>query len=280
MQVDAYATMDHWFEHVASLWKHLEPDFRGSIYMGSYDLCSVASRADVAAIAIHPPRSNRPILVASWRDAQRCLRAGRRVILMEHGMGQHFVGSDNPSYSGSSEHAKLALRLVPNEYAAERHRAALPSVPVEVIGCPKMDELIQTPPPARGMVALSNHWGGSTTSVPEMGGAWDVWHQHYAAIPAAHPGALGHAHPKLWPTMHRTLANLGFEPVRWCADVARRADVYVCDGVSTLFEFAALDRPVVVLNPPHFRKDVEHGGRFWEWADIGVQVDDPTDIVA
>ena len=71
---------------------------------------------------------------------------------------------------------------------------------------------------------------------------------------------------------------MGFEPVRWFGDVCRRAEVYVCDGVSTLYEFAALDRPVVVLNPPSFRRDVHHGGRFWTWADVGVQVDDPTEI--
>lgn len=278
MKVDAYATMDHWFEHVQALHRHLEPDYRGSFYMGSYDLCGVAGRTGAVAQAIHPTRSERPILVASWRDAERCLRVGRKVILMEHGIGQSFIGTDNASYSGSSEHLKIALRLVPNEYAAEAHRKALPTVPVQVIGCPKMDDLLTLAPVVSGPVALSNHWGDSNVSVPEMGGAWFQWHEFYDAIPKAFPGALGHAHPKLWGKMNQTLAALGFEPVRWFGDVCRRAEVYVCDGVSTLYEFAALDRPVVVLNPPSFRRDVHHGGRFWTWADVGVQVDNPTEI--
>lgn len=280
MRVDAYATMDHWFEHVAALWKHLEPDHRGTIYMGSYDLCGAASRSGLTAQAVHPARSERPILVASWRDADRCLRVGRKVILMEHGIGQSFVGSANPSYSGAPEHARLAMRLVPNEYAAERHRAAHPNVPVEVIGVPKMDDLLLLDGPGSGRVAISNHWGKhGDLQIPEMAGAWFAWHEHYAAIPEAFPGALGHAHPKLWVKMSKLIGTLGFEPVRWFSDVCRRADVYACDGVSTLYEFAALDRPVVVLNPPHYRKDVNHGGRFWDWADVGVQVEDPDDIV-
>lgn len=277
MRVDAYATMDHWFEHVAALWKHLEPDYRGTFYMGSYDRCGAASRQGLTAQAIHPSRSDRPVLVASWRDAERAIRVGRKVILMEHGIGQHFTDTRNPSYSGAPEHRHVALRLVPNEYAAARHREALPDVPVEVIGCPKMDDLLGLDPVISGPVALSNHWGDKT-AVPEMGGAWFQWYEHYAAIPKEFPGALGHAHPKLWDKTNQTLARLGFEPVRWFTDVCRRAEVYVCDGVSTLYEFAALDRPVVVLNPPSFRRDVNHGGRFWDWADVGVQVDDPHDI--
>jgi hypothetical protein len=218
------------------------------------------------------------VLVASWRDADRVRRIGRPIILMEHGVGQHFAGLDHASYSGATEHRVLAMRLVPNDYSAQRHIAAHPRVPVAVIGCPKLDGLVDLPSPVNGPVALANHWGDKT-QIPEMGGAWFQWHEHYAAVPVAFPGALGHNHPKLWTNTSAVLARLGFEPVRWFSEVARRASVYVSDGVSTLYEFAALDRPVVVLNPPSFRRDVNHGGRVWDWADVGVQVDDPGDIV-
>lgn len=277
MKIDAYATMDHWFEHVHALWRHLEPDWRGTFFMGSYDLCGVAGRCDVVGRAVHPGRSENPVLVSSWRDAARCLRVGRKVILMEHGSGQHFTGYENASYSGATEHRQLALRLVPNEYCAEPHRKNNPKVPVAVIGCPKLDDLVALDDVPSGPVALANHWGDKTP-IPEMGSAWFPWHSYYKAVPETFGHSLGHAHPKLWNRISNMVELLGFEPVPHFSEIARRAEVYVSDGMSTLYEFAALDRPVVVLNPPQFRREVNHGGRFWDWADVGVQVDNPNDI--
>jgi hypothetical protein len=57
--------------------------------------------------------------------------------------------------------------------------------------------------------------------------------------------------------------------------VVERADVYLNDSSSTLYEFAATGRPVVVLNAPWYRPDIDHGLRFWEHADVGVQVGNP-----
>jgi len=71
---------------------------------------------------------------------------------------------------------------------------------------------------------------------------------------------------------------LGIEPVEDFEDVLERADLYMCDNSSTLFEFASVGRPVVVLNAPWYRRHIEHGLRFWEAATVGVQVDHPAEL--
>ena len=52
----------------------------------------------------------------------------------------------------------------------------------------------------------------------------------------------------------------------------RRADLYAVDNSSTLFEFAATGRPVVVLNAPWYRRSVTAWPRFWWGADVGANV--------
>lgn len=62
------------------------------------------------------------------------------------------------------------------------------------------------------------------------------------------------------------------EPVSAWEEVVQRADCYVVDNSSTMFEAAALGIPVVVMESPVWRRDVEHGLRFWEYADVGPTV--------
>jgi UDP-N-acetylglucosamine:LPS N-acetylglucosamine transferase len=127
-------------------------------------------------------------------------------------------------------------------------------------------------------VAISWHWDYNT-GPPE--GRWAF--PHYAeALAYLRDGPwklIGHGHPRAWRTLSRYYASLGIEAVRDFDEVMERADLYACDNSSTIFEMAATGRPVVLLNSPDYRRDVEHGLRFWKMADVGLQVDEPGELV-
>lgn len=213
------------------------------------------------------------VLVASYRDLLAARRTGyRRVAYLEHGIGQSY-GTGHPAYpGGGGPRGDVDLFLSPNATAAAADRTAWPRARVEVVGDPRLDTL-QARQGGRGaVVAVSFHW--DSRIAPETRSAM----RHYAAALEELAGVfdvIGHAHPRARAAVAPLFTRRGIPFVADFDDVCRVADVYVCDNSSTLFEFAATGRPVVVLNDPKFRRNVHHGGRFWDWATIGIQVDDP-----
>lgn len=217
-------------------------------------------------------RTNDPVVVAAIGDLKRLReRYGqKRIVLMEHGAGQSYSTSQSGSYAGSGgRHAELFLH--PGPHPAARDRAAYPNARVEVVGCPKLDALPRLGQPnERPVVAVSFHWDclvapETRTGFYEFRGAVAELAKHYKLI--------GHGHPRFLPEITDFYTRRAIEVVPDFADVCRRADLYICDNSSTLFEFAATGRPVVVLNPSSYRREVTHGLRFWEAASVGVNVD-------
>src|SRR5690606_6518443 len=112
----------------------------------------------------------------------------------------------------------------------------------EVCGSPKLDQWRKRSWNRENpTIAISFHWDGNV--VPETQSAWE----HYGpksltALVEAFPGrVLGHAHPKVFNERKTAYDAAGIEAVRDFAEIMGRADIYVCDGVSTLYEFAATD---------------------------------------
>jgi hypothetical protein len=180
--------------------------------------------------------TTRPILVASYGDLKRARRQGRkRIARIEHGAGQSYIVARlNGSYAGGRDCEDVSLFLVPNQYSADLWTKAYPKAQVEIVGCPKLDTL------------------------PVLAATYNL---------------IGHGHPRAHALLERRYRRLNIEFVRDFAEVCRRADIYICDNSSSMYEFASTGRPVVVLNQPMYRKDVEHGLRFWSAADVGAQVD-------
>ena len=187
----------------------------------------------------------------------------------------------HPCYAGGDDNQDVGLFLVPNEHAANRWRERYPAADVAVVGCPRLDELperVVSIDPATAVerasppvVAVSFHWDGY--ACPEWRSAF-AWYRSAVRELAREVTVLGHAHPNRR-DLQKFYRDAGIEFVPDWDDVLRRADVYACDNSSTLYEFASTGRPVVVLNAPWYRREAEHGLRFWEAAGVGLNITEP-----
>lgn len=289
MGIDFYATERHFLDHLRPTWLALRPARRGTFYA----LRAIAGHAGRRGLDVVPvdsiydrerlPASDNPTVVAGYGDLKRARLASRSSFaLAQHGAGQSY-GADpaiarHHSYAGGADCDDVELFLVPNDHAAVRYREAYPAAVVDVVGSPMLDELPRGPAESADLVVATGfHWDCQLGT--ETGSAIRDFAPVLGAVARAFPGAIGHGHPRR-PDLAWRYKAAGIEYVRDFAEVCARASVYVCDNSSTLFEFAATGRPVVVLNDRRFRRDREHGLRFWEAADVGIQVDSPADLVA
>ncbi len=277
--IDAVAGQSHFVDHIKPIWLALPPEERGTFYISQI---AVNDYRDLPNVVTGAPRkpSQVPTLVASSGDLKRL--AGRPAALMEHGCGQSFGGDPRrgmmSSYAGGRGREGASLFLHPGNHPAARDRAAYPSTRVEVVGCPKLDSLPRKrdrgEPP---VVAVSFHWNGPG---PEAQGAWRQFDRQLIALSkVADWTVIGHGHPRIIRKLAVRYTRLGIETVRSFEEVCRRADVYVNDCSSTLFEFASTGRPVVVLNARMYRRDVHHGLRFWEASTVGVGCTEREDLI-
>lgn len=278
--LDAYASLPHY-------WRHLAP-IVDELRRRDVDVRTWAARDGEAWGARFRTRRERaPLaLVASYVDA-RALRT-QRAVYVEHGAGQRYVNHDPGAlgWPGSRGLDNVRLFVCPGEHVASAWRDAYPQAAVETVGSPYVDALaVGQSPMVRSAhdaltVAFSFRWNCGLC--PEARTAFDHYERAMPTITAELASAgvrvLGHGHPRLWERIRRTWARCDVELTPDFADVVRLADVFVADNTSALYEWAALDRPVVVLNAPWYRRDVEHGLRFWSHVP-GIQVDDPGDVV-
>lgn len=275
--IDAFASLRHYADHLRSVWDALPVEVRGTFWS--------PGKAEPWGTQLTANRdTTRLVLVAAARDVDSM--APNPLVYVEHGAGQTYEGSDSPSYAGGRGHDRVRLFLCPNDTVAQAWRAAYPT-PAVTVGCPKLDRwhLQQQDEQdddhgtgshggdgtAGPVVAVTFHWDCGL--VPETRSAWRHYDRVLPAL-AANPGwqLLGHGHPRLWPTIRRRWEQLGVDATPDLADVLDRADVLVGDNTSALYEFASLDKPVVVLNAPWYRRHVDHGLRFWSHPP-GIQVD-------
>ncbi len=294
MTIDAIACEPQFLDHLAPVWLALPESVRGRFLVDP----SLVDRARAKGIEPesfdvdylrrtpqHPPRTDgMPALVASIGD----VKVGRRLgygpfAFIEHGAGQSYGGGslNHSSYAGGPDRDDHELVMVPSEACAATWRRAYPNTRIAVVGCPKLDSLPRREGGGPQTVALSFHW---PAPLAISGYAGTALGDYLSALPAVAKAynVIGHAHPKGdWPgRMQRQYARAGIPFVADFDDVCRQADVYVCDNSSTIPEFASTSRPVVLLNAAHWQRQGSVGGRFWDWAHIGINVTPKDDLVA
>lgn len=281
--IDCYASQPQYVEHLAPIWRALPDDLRGT-FMASGMAAHRATQLGVRLGQLRRERGVAPLtLVASYMDEQYV--RPRPVVLVEHGAGQSYGhdGAHHPAYPGGKSRDAVCLFVCPNEATARRWWDMYPDTPTAVVGCPYLDPwhgdgkretIVRNDPP---LVVFSFHWDCPVVS--ESRSAFTHYMEELKRLAKMTPEErgfqmAGHAHPRATDVM----AFWRKWDVRYMdrfAEVLDYADMFVADNTSCLFEFASTGRPVVVLNAPWYRRDVHHGQRFWEWADVGVQVGDP-----
>jgi hypothetical protein len=289
-RVDFLASELHYADHLLPVWHALPTDTRKTFY-GTRPVVKSLEAQGLRAVLLSgggdqntDSGNGNVAVVASGTDLTRALRMVRVPVMMEHGAGQSYLGTEATSYLRSAAPIKnsVGLELVPGPDAAAVYRAVHPNIPCAVIGCPKLDRLHLMPPKPRAkrpVVCISFHF--ECVVVPETRSAFE----HYRKVLPALLQAKGyqvvaHCHPRAKDTIGAALQKMGFEFIPDFAEVMEIADVYCMDHMSTLYEFASLGRPVVVLNAPWYRRNVNHGLRYWDAADVGVQCDEPSDLDA
>lgn len=262
--IDAYASLPHYWRHLAPILAALPPEQRGEVWAdhGSRPWGPQLFRGDLTA---------RTTLVASWDDALRLstLSPRRRLVYVEHGAGQVYLDRpEHPAFSGGAREHRLANivgYLVPGEPVAARVRAARPDAWVAAVGCPALDRHHGRFPLDQRTIAVTFHW--PNVLCPESMWALPAWQGRLGDVIAMWQtrgfSVIGHAHPKAAGYMRPVWRRLRIEFVEDVDRVFQRANWLVADNTSLMYEWAAVGRPVVALASPLWRTRVHHGLRFW-----------------
>lgn len=275
MKIDAMASESQYLSTLAPIWNALPASLRGQFIVADSLFPLAASYGIDAALwtGIHA----RTALVASARDLR--FAGNTPTILCEHGAGQSY-GADprcatHPGYAGGDGRDNVILFLCPGKHAAHRNRVRYPDTPCVEIGDPRLDRLRALPirehPPT---IAVAFHWAAQVC--PESGSAFYHWADHLESL-LEHHRVLGTGHPRAFVELAGWYEQHGIIPVADFDLIVREADILIADNTSVMYQWAALDRPVVALNCPEYRRNIKHGLRFWE-AIPGPQADDPADL--
>lgn len=277
-----WASAPQYVDHLTDLWSALPAGTRGAFRARPGDAAHRAEALGVVDLEPSPgPIAAEHVIVAAYSDLRSVVAARcGRVCLVEHGAGQTYLPGVSAGYPGGDGRDDVSLFLAPNPRVLALNRAAYPDAAHALVGAPRLDALKRlrssTPRTEGWLAVLSWHWPCVAVHAPESGTAWLEYRDHLTWIAEQFGGTIAlHAHPRYASVVATFARKVGLEWIGDFRDVVKRADVYAVDNSSTLYEAAAVGVPVVVVNSQWWRRDIEHGLRFWSHAAVGLQVDAP-----
>jgi hypothetical protein len=290
--VDFFARFPHYVDHMLPVWQALKGVMRGRFYLPEY-LQPYAETLMIEDVEFLRPRSesptnvapsgHAPLLVSAYGDMATAWRSSpqRPFLRMDHGIGFTFDGH-NGYVAGRGMMSRVKLYLAQSDYVRAKVARAHPKLPQVVIGTPKLDGVRRHVSTFRGrkpVVCISFHWDGKRVA-PEAGNAFSHYRDVLPVLAAQDDFQLiGHGHPKYREVLAAEYEAAGIEMLWDFCDVMRVADVYVNDCSSTMYEFCTTGKPVVVMNAPWFRREKAGDIRFWDYADVGPQVETADELL-
>jgi hypothetical protein len=265
VRIHAIASTRQYARHVRAVWKHIDPEMQGEFLTGRAPTTKRLPAGDV-------------VIVGGYYDIGS---APQRIIYVEHGAGQSYPGDEktrgHPSYHGGHHPPRVIGYVSPSQHVADAWGR-----PAIAVGCPALDGIEKrtirfAPYP---VAALTFHFDARRVA-PE---AWsarehyiDYLHNMVGWLQSIGYTVIGTWHPR--DTVgQRIWRNLQIEAVADPDEVLSRAHLLVADNTSLMYEAAAMGIPCVALNAPWYRRDVEHGLRFWSHIP-GQQVDGPLEFL-
>lgn len=270
MKIHALASLPHYKEHVEAIHRHLPDEIRGETRYG----------ARTTAKGWHD--GDDIVMVGGFYDVDRV--PTNRIIYVEHGAGQSYKGDsrarEHPAYHGSPHHPDRVIAYIsPRQEVADSW-----SKPAFAAGSPVCDGFtygfVPDDPP---VAAITFHWDARRIC-PEAGSAIEHYIEHlgdiYDRLEEQGFAVIAHHHPRdlrlaaMW--RHVRVKNPPIH-IGTVADVRRYASLLICDNSSLMYEMDYLDRKVIALNCPEYRRGIQHGLRFWDW--MGRMVDSPEELL-
>src|SRR5688572_11910583 len=122
--IDFLSSQRQYAEHLLPVFFALPPEERGTFYAVDKAASKVQAEVGEHFKRTYPTTKGTLTVVSSYNDFRVAHRAGRKVVLLNHGSGQNYQGAlkNHGAYAGGSGRKEVALFLEPGPYAGQLTR--------------------------------------------------------------------------------------------------------------------------------------------------------------